>query len=337
MRLHNILIEIFLSQIVYHYIGIGNTVNGLIGGLLGGIADLLNGLLGFSRSGDLISLHTSLGTLIQKLPSEIKSGGQKVTLATMQTVLNMITDLIKTLGQGKTKGVADILNDLTLIIQILQDNVTNAGARSILSNIYIELTVLLNNLQTSGIDTNSIISVLKSVAASLQATIKGLQDNSNLVGLTVSGQRDLLQNIFYTFNLIQESLSKGQASVATSLLRQLSFLLDGLELAAAGSASANILKSISINLDLMINSSTMSFTNADILNFIKATANSLNLTFDLSGLTGTGKLIGGSTGDSAQYLQQISIVFNNLQNAIASNNLNSIQTLIFQLGNLNRH
>lgn len=301
-----------------------------------GIASLLGGLLGSSKKGDLITLHTNLRILIQKLPSEIKSGGQKVTLATIQTLLQLIGNLLTSVSRGKTTGVVDILQDIQIIVQILQDSVTNPGARAVFANIYIELSILLNNIQVSGrLNVSQITATLKSLTISLTATLKGLQSGSQTGGL--SGSRDLLQNIFFTFSLLQEQLSNGQSSAVNSLLQQLSFLLDGLELTSSGSSSANILHSISINLDLMLHSTSVSFTNDDILRFIKATANSLNLTFDLSGITGIGNFVGGSTGSSAQYLQQISLVLNNLQTSISSNNLKSVQTLIFQLGNLKRN
>lgn len=207
----------------------------MLGGLLDllesiprGIANLLKGLLGSSKKGDLISLHTNLRILITKLPSEIKSGGIKVTLATIQTVLQLITNLITSISKGKTTGVADVLADIREIVLILQQSVTNAGARAVFSNIYIQLSVLLNNVQSSNVTVSvgQFTSILKNITASLTAVSNGLQNNSATGGL--SGQRDLLQNIFFTFNLLQVP---GQSSdVITALLQQLSFLLDGMEL-----------------------------------------------------------------------------------------------------------
>lgn len=295
-----------------------------------GIANLLKGLLGSSKSGNFIELHSNLRILITKLPSEIRSGGPKVTIATIHTVLELISNLIATISKGKTTGVVDVLIDIRDIILILQQNVQNAGAKAIFGNIYIQLSILLNNVQSSTVTVGAsqFVGILKGVTISLQAVIKGLESNSVTGGL--SGERDLLQNIFYTFNLLQV---RGQSSSAiTVLLQQLSFLLDGLELTTTNQTTRNILHSISINLSLMLNSK-VSFTGVDILNFIKIAANSLNNSFNLSGITGAADFI-GSTSTPTQYLQQISVVLNNLKLSIGSNDIGAVQSLIVKLGNL---
>lgn len=82
----------------------------------------------------------------------------------------------------------------------------------------------------------------------------------------------------------------------------------------------------------MLNSK-VSFTGDDLLNFMRMTANSLNNLFNLSGITGADKFI-GITISPTQYLQQISLVLNNLNLSISSNNMSGIQSLIVKLGNL---
>lgn len=327
---HNELTNLF-SQIVYA---------GLVGGLVDilasiprGIANLLKGLLGSSKSGNLIELHSHLRILITKLPSEIRSGGAKVTLATIQTVLQLINNLIATISKGKTTGVVDVLVDIRNIILILQQNVQNAGARAAFANIYVQISILLNNVQSSTISVSAsqFTGILKGITLSLQGIVKGLQSNSATGGL--SGERDLLQNIFFTFKLLQV---RGQdSSVIGALLQQLSFLLDGLELTTTSVVTRNVLHSISINLSLMLNSK-VSFNGADILNFIKIAANSLNHSFNLSGITGAGDFI-GATLTSNQYLQQISIVLKNLQMSISMNDSATVQNLIVKLGNLKKN
>lgn len=328
--------------------GSTNTMGGLIGGVVNllaaiprGIASFLDGMIGSSKKGDLNTLHLSLKILMQKLPSEISSGGQKVTLATMQTMLKIIDNLITSVGSGKTTGVVDVLIDIQSIIVILQKCVSNPGTQAILAKAHIQLSMLLNNMPSSGFSVSQITTPLQSVTASLTAVFNGMQSNSSTGGLTASGQRDLLQNVIFVLNLLQSQVSRGQSSSTSSvsdLLQQLAFLLDGVVLTTSEQASKNIIHSLSINLDVMLKASVSAgISSSDLLSLIKTTANSLNKIFDMNGISGTGNFIGGSTGSSTQLLQQISLSLNKIKsrissNYMSSNSLSSVQPLILQLG-----
>lgn len=291
-------------------------------------------MLGFSKRGDWGKVHTQLGVLIQKLPSQIKEGGDKVIIATIETMLKMIDDMGKNVNSRQTNVIVSVLCDFVEMVDIMQGYVRNAGTRAVLANVNIELRLMISNIQSSGLDNGRISSSLQSLKASLTAAFNGLKSGSSSGGF--SNQRDALQNIFFLFDMLHsQSGSRGQTNKSiVNLLQQLSFLLDGLEFVSSSKSEKNILHSISVNIDITIRSASSRVISSDVLlNLIKMTANTMNLVFDLRGISGAGKFVGGSSQSSSQYLQQISVVMNNLKNSISSNNIGSINSLILQLGN----
>lgn len=296
------------------------------------ISKVLTGVLDASLKGNWIEVHVQFGTLIQTLPEQLKVGGHQVVIATLQNLLRLIGNLSEQISRSKLNDMADILNDFIVIIEILQPSVSNRGTLAVLANVDIKLHVILNDLESSGFDKVRIADALKQITASMRAAVYGLKSRSSTGGFT--NALGALQNIFSLFEILISANGNAQSSkIINNLLQQLSFVLDGLELITTNQKSKSVLRSISINLSLTIKfTSSSGISDEDLLNLIKMTANSLNQVFDLHGISGTAKYVDSTAGSSAQFLQQISILLNNLQISIKNNDLASVQTLIFRLG-----
>lgn len=261
----------------------------------------------------------------------MKAGGDKIVLATIHSLLNLIANLAEQVSLGRSiQGTKNIINDIISVVQILQEHVRNPGTRAVLANVDIELYLLLFNMRRSSFDKVQVVSACKRLTELLSAAFNGLKSGTNTGGF--SDQRGALQNIFFFFDMMQSDRKSASSKLVKNWLQQLSFLFDGLELTTSSQSSKNILQSIVINLDIMLKiSSSRRIPNDDLLRFIKMTANCLNLVFDLRGISGTGKFVGGSS--SSQYLQHISVELNDLQISIKKNDMSRIKILIFRLGN----
>lgn len=109
------------------YAGIGNVIGGVVNGIAGllsliprTLSSVLDGLLGSSRRGDIGTLTKHLVTLTQKLPGELRSGGQNAILATIQTLSDIFLNLSKSVRKGNAGNMNQIFQHLQKIVQILQ-------------------------------------------------------------------------------------------------------------------------------------------------------------------------------------------------------------------------
>lgn len=187
------------------------------------MSSLLDGLLGSSRRGDFRTLSIHLNKLIQKLPGEIRSGGQNAILATLQTLSDIFLNMSRTVRRGSAGNLNPILASLQNIVEILQENSTNVGAKATLTSVIIQLQTLQQTARANG---KQVATVLKNIRLSLDAVVKGLQSKSPLGGMT--SDRDALQNVFIIFQMITTNVQSGNTAQVGSLLKQLQYLLAGL-------------------------------------------------------------------------------------------------------------
>lgn len=323
-------------------IGIGDVFGGLIGGAVDilsliprAIVGIFDSLLGASKRGNWRTVHAQLRILIQKLPDQLKSGGKDVVLGTLHTLLSLIGNLSRHTRHVKVNVLIDIMDDFVSIIELLEDNVRNTGTLALLSNINIQLRVMMSDMQTSGLDHHRFIAAQKRLIVLLTAAFNGLKSGSSSGGF--NDERGSLQNIFNFFELIiRTSNSRQSSSDIGNMLDQLSNVLDGLEMISSSKSSANIIHSIAISIDAMASlNSKQGFSSTELLSFINGIANRLNMVFDLRGISGAVKFV-VSTGGSAQYLSQISILLKDLQMRIKENDMSSIRSIILKLGNCNQ-
>lgn len=68
--------------------------------------------------------------MIQRLPGELRNGGQNAILATIQTLENIIENMEKSVRRGRSKNVDIVLDSIQDVVEILQAHITNAGVRA---------------------------------------------------------------------------------------------------------------------------------------------------------------------------------------------------------------
>lgn len=113
-------LTLFSTFIWFFDAGIVNSLANLLSLIPKTLSNLLDGLLGSSRRGDIATLTTHLVSLTQKLPGELKSGGENAVLATLQTVEDIFLNLGKNIRKAKPGALKPVYGHLQLILFILQ-------------------------------------------------------------------------------------------------------------------------------------------------------------------------------------------------------------------------
>lgn len=250
----DIIFEFFLFPIGV-YAGIGNVIGGVVNSFANllsliprTLSSMLDGLLGSSRRGDIGTLTKHLITLTKKLPGELRSGGQNAIFATLQTIVDIFTNLSKAIRGGNAGDMNQIFQHIQNVVQILQgrnfrvrfridfqifiwiffspeiqESTQNVGARATLSSVIIQLQLLQ---QTAAAPAKEIQAAFRSMRTQLNAVLKALQSNNALGGMT--SDQDALKNIFIIFQMINTNVQSGNTQQVASLLKQLQYLLNGL-------------------------------------------------------------------------------------------------------------
>lgn len=279
------------------------------------------------RKDELVSLELRLRTLVQQLLAEIRSSDTKSIHITMQTMVDIFGELEKSFHKGNSKSKNEVLQLLMQLIKTFQENIKDARQRATLSSILVHLQWLQ---QTQTADAQSVAAIFKSSQQSMNMVSKAFQSGSSTDGM-ISDQ-DALKSVFINFQMITSYIQNGNMKQVGDLLQQLEIMLQGMLLHTTNKSTLNMLQSLSINLNMHLQSASTKYLSAsDVTTLIGQMSNVLNQTFDLKGISEAAHFISKTGGNTSEYPQQISVVYKNIQNSLSTKDFDSVQTLILQL------